>query len=246
MILLKSIVLFLVLMCLGTFLTLKLFNFDLKKFRKSELSNKILSWIPIFIVFIFIVFSSDFFKYISLSTLLFIVVYEYLRVVSKVLRNRLILTFYIILLLIAFSHLAVFGLVKQNVINLLLALGFGCALSDVMGFFFGSYFGFHKLPNNINNLKSWEGILGQIIGALISTTLIKIFVLYEINILLFIPIGVGSTLGDILNSFVKRKVSISKWSNFVPGHGGFIDRFSSFAFSILFTFYFLLLFRIRQ
>jgi phosphatidate cytidylyltransferase len=60
---------------------------------------------------------------------------------------------------------------------------------------------------------------------------------------LFIPIGLGSGVGDIINSAAKRRVGVVNWSRLIPGHGGLADRFSSIAASALLSFYFLLLTR---
>jgi len=152
------------------------------------------------------------------------------------------LTFYIIFFLIALLHLPLLGILKLDLKNLLLVIGIASSVSDVTAFFFGSYFGIHKLPSFVNVNKSWEGILGQIAGALIGVLLIKLFIADKVNILLFLPIGAGSSIGDILNSYIKRKVGIKSWSYLLPGHGGVIDRFSSLAWSAIFTFYFILIF----
>ena len=41
-------------------------------------------------------------------------------------------------------------------------------------------------------------------------------------------------IGDIIESYFKRKNKIKNSSNFLPGHGGFLDRFDSFIFAIFF------------
>lgn len=60
-----------------------------------------------------------------------------------------------------------------------------------------------------------------------------------ISIWLFLPIGLGSVVGDLANSFVKRKINIKDWGKAIPGHGGFIGRLSSLAGSAVCMFYFL-------
>lgn len=242
MILFKLFLLFFVLFLSGFFLTLALFKFNLRKLRDSELSKKILLWIPIFFIFIFIVFSSSIVQLIGLSILVFIALYEFLRVIIKTSKDKIFLTIYIIFFLFALLHLLFLSLLNLDITNLLIVIGFASATSDVTAFFCGKFFGAHKLPSFINVNKTWEGALGQIAGALIGVFLVKLFIVDKVSLLLFLPIGVGSAVGDMLNSYIKRKVNIKRWSNFISGHGGFIDRFSSLAWSAVLTFYFILLF----
>ena len=171
-----------------------------------------------------------------------ITLYEYFRILRKTSKNRIFLTFYIIFFLTTLLHILLLNSLKLDSKDLLLTIGIASSISDVTAFFFGNFFGIHKLPSFVNPNKSWEGILGQIVGALIGALLIKLFIADNVNILLFWPIGAGSSVGDIINSYTKRKVGIRYWSNLLPGHGGVIDRFSSLSWSTIFTFYFLIIF----
>lgn len=240
MILLKLILMFCSLMIVGTLLTLVLFHFDFTKFKKSELFTKILFWIPIFIAFTFIAFANNLVKLIGLVLIAGVIIYELIQATRNI-SNKLFYIAYLIVLLIALLHFAFLKLLPINLTDLLIVICIASALSDVCAFFFGKFAGKHKLPNQINAYKTWEGIFGQIAGALLGVALMKLFIFNDLNLLLFIPIGVGSALGDVINSFVKRKAEIKNWSNLIPGHGGFTDRLSSLSGSALFTFYFLLL-----
>ena len=54
------------------------------------------------------------------------------------------------------------------------------------------------------------------------------------NIFIFTTIIlISAILGDILESIIKRKLLIKDISNFLPGHGGFFDRFDSFLFTFI-------------
>ncbi len=45
---------------------------------------------------------------------------------------------------------------------------------------------------------------------------------------------ISAFIGDIIESFFKRKNNLKNSSNLIPGHGGVFDRFDSFLFSIIF------------
>ena len=57
----------------------------------------------------------------------------------------------------------------------------------------------------------------------------------DIYLVLFIvTIILSSFLGDIIESYFKRKNNLKNSSELIPGHGGVFDRFDSFLFSIIF------------
>ena len=157
-------------------------------------------------------------------------------------RKKRIFFLYITCIAIALLHINLINDLPVPITPILLSLLLGTAMSDVTCFFFGKFFGTHMLPPYINSNKSWEGVAGQLIGACIGLMLLKTFIFPQTSLLLFLPIGLGSATGDLLNSYIKRRAGILSWSTWIPGHGGLLDRFVSLAFSILYTFYFLLLY----
>ena len=54
----------------------------------------------------------------------------------------------------------------------------------------------------------------------------------ELMIFIFIII-ISAFIGDLIESFFKRKSNLKNSSEFIPGHGGVFDRFDSFIFSII-------------
>ena len=235
-------VLFGVLIIIGTLLTLLLFKFNLQALKESGLDKKIMMWVPFALIFLLILHLGTPARFVIFSIILIMALLEFSKVMRSHQRTKQFLIVYIILFVISFVHLGLVRFIYPQSSIILLFVIVSTVISDVCGFFFGNFWGYHKLPEVFNKNKSWEGAIGQMVGALIGVLLIKYFMVRQGNILIFLPIGIGSAIGDLLNSRAKRIAGIKNWSNFIPGHGGFIDRFCSLAGSSLFTFYYILFF----
>lgn len=102
-------------------------------------------------------------------------------------------------------------------------------LSDTMAYFTGNVFGKHKLAPKLSPKKTIEGSIGAIIFSTLGCFAFgKIFTLNPLLMILIGSIGsIVSQIGDLIASFVKRKVGIKDYGNLIPGHGGILDRFDS-------------------
>ncbi|HLF62408.1 MAG TPA: phosphatidate cytidylyltransferase [Saprospiraceae bacterium] len=103
--------------------------------------------------------------------------------------------------------------------------------SDVFAYFGGKAFGRYKLAPLISPKKTWEGL----ISGLLSTGLAAwgLSVLFPENILkdwliTGLLVVIFGTLGDLLQSAIKRAVGVKDSGSLLPGHGGMWDRFDSF------------------
>ncbi len=107
---------------------------------------------------------------------------------------------------------------------------------DIFSYIIGKSYGKNKLIA-ISPNKTIEGLLGGMIFSLFFSLLFSLFFKIEINfkLLLFITVIIFTAfLGDIIESFYKRKNNLKNSSELIPGHGGVFDRFDSFLFSIIF------------
>ena len=107
---------------------------------------------------------------------------------------------------------------------------------DIFSFIIGKFFGKKKLTK-ISPNKTYEGLIGGFILSFIIALSFSLFfeIIINIKLLLFIFfIILFSFIGDIIESYFKRKNNIKDSSEFIPGHGGVFDRFDSFLFSIIF------------
>ena len=127
--------------------------------------------------------------------------------------------------------------------NLLLELFFFFSSFDTGSYIVGTIFGYHKILPWISPKKSWEGAFG---GYIFATTGLYLLVIYEQQklipiwfILSFSAIICGLALaGDLFESFLKRRAHIKNSGDFLPGHGGFLDRFDGIMFAVFFFYIF--------
>ena len=117
------------------------------------------------------------------------------------------------------------------------------AIFDVGSYAFGSLLGKNKIAPSISPRKTWEGALGGYL--LVTGTLIFLFnrVGTQTSIIggtLLISLFICSLAlsGDLLESFLKRKAGIKDSANFLPGHGGFMDRFDGMFLLVPFFYFF--------
>jgi len=117
---------------------------------------------------------------------------------------------------------------------------------DITAFLSGSFFGRHKLYPKISPNKTYEGLLGAIVGSiLVALAFAGLFIPRldkSLCILLAIGLGIFGQLGDFTESMLKRSAKVKDSGSLIPGHGGMLDRLDSFLFSAPFLHYSLLYF----
>jgi phosphatidate cytidylyltransferase len=112
-------------------------------------------------------------------------------------------------------------------------------LNDTGAYFIGSLAGKHRLFERISPKKSWEGSIGGGVVALLTAWGISfIFTQYTIDqwLLIALVIIVLGTLGDLVESMLKRSIEIKDSGNILPGHGGLLDRFDAVLLASPFVF----------
>ncbi len=106
---------------------------------------------------------------------------------------------------------------------------------DIFSYIFGKSFGSRKLIKLSPN-KTVEGFLGGFFISLFFTLILAYFYGIKINfefLCFTVLIIIFAFIGDIIESFFKRKNNLKNSSELIPGHGGIFDRFDSFLFSII-------------
>ena len=222
----------------------------LRKFKNFLLSKKSsiielikrLSTGTIFSIIFWAIFFSlpnIYFSILLIIILLYILIFEWKNILNpKKLTFWLLMPIYPILPFI-FMIIMMHNPHYQSLLLLMYIIVF---TFDTAAFITGKLIGKHKLTPRISPKKTWEGFIGGTLGASVSLYLTLIGL--EINkplyiILLFAAIlSTISALGDLFESWLKRKAKVKDSGNLLPGHGGFLDRFDGILFTAVFIFIF--------
>jgi phosphatidate cytidylyltransferase len=108
-------------------------------------------------------------------------------------------------------------------------------VSDVLGYFAGRTFGGPKFWPAISPKKTWSGTIAGWIGAVI-WALIMVLVTGSGDWWMLAAgplIAFAGQMGDIAESWLKRRVGVKDSSNLIPGHGGVLDRFDAMSGAFL-------------
>ena len=171
------------------------------------------------------------FNLIIFITFLFCL-YEWIKIFKK--KNIIFFLGLLILLIFLISLIRIYNFNDFNLKFLWLILI--TWLTDIGGYIFGKLFGGAKLIK-ISPNKTWSGAIGSIILSQFAVLIFLLDVNYQFNIYIIFAqlfLSIIGQIGDILMSYIKRKNNKKDTSNFIPGHGGFLDRVDGLIWVIIF------------
>lgn len=123
---------------------------------------------------------------------------------------------------------------------LLLGVMFTVWIADTAAYFAGKRFGRNKLAPAISPGKTWEGVMGAMLGVAAYGTALCYFL--EISLWLvpaLLALVALSIVGDLFESLLKRQAGLKDSGNLLPGHGGVLDRIDGLTSTLPFAlFYF--------
>jgi phosphatidate cytidylyltransferase len=158
--------------------------------------------------------------------------YEWIKIFKK--KNIIFFLGLLILFIFLISLIRIYNFEYYNLVFLWLILV--TWLTDIGGYIFGKLFGGPKLIK-ISPNKTWTGVAGSIILSQFSFLIFFLDVNYKFNFYIFFSqlfLSIIGQIGDISMSYIKRKNNKKDSSNFIPGHGGFLDRVDGLIWIIIF------------
>jgi phosphatidate cytidylyltransferase len=102
--------------------------------------------------------------------------------------------------------------------------------NDVGGYTTGAKLGRHPMAPTISPKKSWEGFAGSMVVGTLAGTLAVMFLLdgqWWQGAVFGAAIVCTATVGDLVESLIKRDLGIKDMGDLLPGHGGLMDRLDS-------------------
>jgi len=102
--------------------------------------------------------------------------------------------------------------------------------SDIGGYFAGILVGRHPMAPAISPKKTWEGFAGSVAACLAAGAIMLPWLLHGHvwqGLILGAAAAVAATLGDLVESMIKRDLEIKDMGSVFPGHGGAMDRMDS-------------------
>jgi phosphatidate cytidylyltransferase len=180
-----------------------------------------------------------FFSIVLFAILLLIIAFEWTRIFPTnaaifwmLMPPYLILPF---LMLIKLNHSPIYH-------ELLLILFILVFSFDTGSYIVGNIVGKNHICRAISPKKTWEGVLGGYIFACLGMLIIIWEQGYHIPWtsvgLLTLIVCLLALLGDLFESWLKRQAHLKDSGTFLPGHGGFLDRFDGLLFAVFFFYLF--------
>jgi phosphatidate cytidylyltransferase len=141
-------------------------------------------------------------------------------------------------------HLVLIHAWLPNGPAVLLIVALAVALSDVGAFVVGKRFGRHRLSPLVSPNKTWEGVIGNVVGAYVGAVSMSLLLPTGLApaLLLMLPLVVaaGAVWGDLVESLLKREFGTKDAGDWLPGFGGLLDRIDSLIVVAPLTYYLLL------
>jgi phosphatidate cytidylyltransferase len=130
---------------------------------------------------------------------------------------------------------------NAGALGLVLFILFMTQFNDVCQYVWGKLLGRHKIIPRVSPNKTWEGFIGGVTTITLCAGFAAPYLTplsFNQGLLAGLIIGVSGFIGDVVISSVKRDLQIKDTGNFIPGHGGILDRVDSLLYTAPLFFHF--------
>ena len=203
----------------------------------SNLNKRILTSFPLLILAVYAVYNNVI-LILSLYIISAILIFEISNILKNIFKRNKINSFIFlnlfVLYICLFATQIYFFLLgesenKQTVFLFILLI---CIFTDIGGYVFGKTLKGKKITS-ISPNKTYAGMVGSFVCSLIISIIFIRYFNLSINLVFFtFLISLISQSGDLFISYLKRKADIKDTGNFLPGHGGLLDRMDGMIFAI--------------
>jgi phosphatidate cytidylyltransferase len=161
---------------------------------------------------------------------------EYLKIIKSFSNNAFWIVFGVIYIFGSFASLIFLRSIEVIGSPFTFLLFAGVMVNDSMAFIVGKLLGGPKILPKISPKKTYSGLFGGLLGSIIFIYLADNFFLigfdnFSLNfrdkVFLLFVFNIVGFIGDVFESFLKRKAKIKDSSSLLLGHGGMLDRLDS-------------------
>ncbi|RIK42145.1 MAG: phosphatidate cytidylyltransferase [Chloroflexi bacterium] len=114
-------------------------------------------------------------------------------------------------------------------------------MTDVFAYMYGRTWGRTKLIPRVSPGKTREGAVAGLVGGILTAVaagyLVGLPVPFFILILFGLVIAIAGTIGDLMESLIKRQIGIKDMGAIIPGHGGLMDRVDALLVTVPLAYY---------
>ena len=203
---------------------------------KKNFKNRVYTSLFLLIM-VYLIFTLKIFLVYSLIVLGVIALLEFHNLINKIFKRNIFIIFFNFFFITYMFFFCFLFLVFSDLIHLkilILIILLGCISSDIGGYVIGNFLKGPKLTK-ISPNKTISGAIGSIVFTYLTIMSLTFYYTNTVNLsILFLSIGISIAcqIGDLIFSYIKRKAKIKDTSNFLPGHGGILDRLDSILFGL--------------
>jgi len=224
------------------------------KILESNLFKRVLTALMLIPIVIYVIIEGGILFDLFLGLIFIIATYEVIKIVAndkEISSLKKLIWIIPIIIYIGLSMIALRSIRLYDEGHFkIMVLFFSIWTFDSAAYFIGSWIGGPKLLLKISPKKTWSGLIGGMLFTFLIPNLIFIIMLNHVFLSPFAIImgfylsliGVIGQVGDLMESYFKRRFRVKDSGNILPGHGGILDRLDSIFLASIF-FYFLLKFR---